>query len=216
MTTETPVTVSTTDDEWTIKHVGWGAIWAGLFVVLGIHILLGLLGMAVGAMQVDAPGERPSATSLGAAAMIWWTVTSIIALFIGGMIAGHQACVWSKRQGAIHGFILWGLATAVMAFALMTTMGALAGGALGAYAGDGGPARRGYFDQRVERPEAPATAEATEPLAEQERAEAAKVGKYAAFGLFLVVLLSGGAAILGGYLGSPCCCGEMRRPATTP
>ncbi|MGH8473704.1 MAG: hypothetical protein ACREVJ_14880 [Gammaproteobacteria bacterium] len=54
-----------------------------------IHPMLSLLGTGIGLSTIDrGPEGIPSGGALGTGAGIWWTVSSLIALFVGGWAAG--------------------------------------------------------------------------------------------------------------------------------
>src|SRR5579885_3059751 len=74
-----------------LRVVSWGAILAGTFSALSIHLLVTLLGVGLGLTAAN-PGTDPNAgtdLSIGAAAA--WTVSALIALWAGGWIAGRLA-----------------------------------------------------------------------------------------------------------------------------
>lgn len=48
------------------------------------------------------------------AAGIVWTVSALISMAIGGWIAGRSINVGESRSGALHGFVVWSLATVVV------------------------------------------------------------------------------------------------------
>lgn len=90
--------------------VSWGSILAGLVVTLGTWILLTALGVALGLSQAD-PSNPGSLRSAGMVTGVWSLVVPFIALLFGGLVAARTAGVLSRPIGAIHGIVLWGLAT---------------------------------------------------------------------------------------------------------
>jgi hypothetical protein len=90
--------------------VSWGAIVAGLVVTLGTWALLTVLGLALGLSQAD-PNTPGSLRSAGMVTGVWSLIVPFIALLFGGMVAARTAGVLSRPIGAIHGVVLWGLAT---------------------------------------------------------------------------------------------------------
>ena len=108
-----------------LRPVSWGPIFAGVAAAIAIQLLLNLLGAGVGAATINPQsGQR---LALGAA--IWFVISSIISLFAGGWIAGRSAGVPNKRDGALHGFVTWALASLVLVYLLSTAVGGLLGGA---------------------------------------------------------------------------------------
>lgn len=114
------------------KHLSWGAVLAGVIVVLAIQLLLSLLGVGVGASTIDpTQGNSPEGSSLGIGAGIWWLASALIALFAGSWVAGRLAGVPIRTDGLLHGIVTWGLATLVLVYLLTTTISGLIGGAFG-------------------------------------------------------------------------------------
>src|SRR5262245_21666483 len=74
-----------------VKRVSWGAIFAGAVVVVAIQLALALLGLGLGAGTVEPFVEPKPLAGLGIAATIWIIVSSLIALFAGGIVAGRLA-----------------------------------------------------------------------------------------------------------------------------
>jgi len=114
------------------RRISWGAIIAGLIVALVTQILLAMLGVAIGAATIDPIQEQRPLEGLGTGAAIWWVVSSLISLFLGGCVAGRLAGVPRKGDGALHGIIMWGTATLITLLLAGTALGGLFGGAFGA------------------------------------------------------------------------------------
>src|SRR5215210_8010857 len=114
------------------RRISWGAIIAGLIVALVTQIVLTMLGVAIGAASIDPMQEQRPLEGLGTGAAIWWVVSSLISLFLGGCVAGRLAGVPRKGDGALHGVIMWGTATLITFLLVGTALGGLFGGAFGA------------------------------------------------------------------------------------
>lgn len=88
-----------------------------------------LLGVGIGAAGVDLTGRyATSGRAMGTGAAIWWLVTGLISLFIGGWVAGRLNWLPSRLDRALHGFTVWGLFYVVMFLATTSALGALLGG----------------------------------------------------------------------------------------
>lgn len=112
------------------KRISWSAVFAGLILTLVIQLLLSLLGTGIGLSTVDpATGETPGTETLSIAAGIWWTISSLIALFIGGWAAAYLSGIPHRTEGIIHGLLTWGLATLLLVSLIGTAVGTLIGGA---------------------------------------------------------------------------------------
>jgi hypothetical protein len=116
------------------RRISWGAVFAGVVMVLAVEVLLSLLGLGVGLGTVDLAqsGATPSAGSLGLGAGIWWGVSYLIALVIGGYIAARLAANLAGFDGMLHGLLTWGFALLVTVYLLSTAAGSVIGGAFSA------------------------------------------------------------------------------------
>jgi hypothetical protein len=95
--------------------VVWGAVVAGVFIALVVHILLNMLGAGIGAVSMDVgtPTEG-EAQAVGWGAFTWWSISGIIAAFAGGWAAGVLAAAAGSRNGALHGFLSWAVTTVLV------------------------------------------------------------------------------------------------------
>ncbi len=89
--------------------VRWGPIWAGLLIALGIQIVLGAIGLAVALSTYNAAAPNFGAR-VASFLSIWSVISALIALFIGGFIAGRMAAVLGFRNGLVQGTVVWALA----------------------------------------------------------------------------------------------------------
>jgi hypothetical protein len=117
-----------------VEHTGfrlsWGAIFAGLFVAMGLQLVLSLLGVAIGLSAwspatVGGVDAGDVATGVG----IWAAVSALIALFAGGATTGRLAGILRRKDGALHGVVLWALTTVATIWLIVSGMGFLLGGA---------------------------------------------------------------------------------------
>ncbi|WP_395851401.1 hypothetical protein [Cystobacter fuscus] len=107
--------------------VRWGAIFAGAVTALGLWALLYTLGLALGLSSIN-PADVGSAKSSGIFTGIWGLLSPLIALFVGGIVAGRGAGVLSRSSGGLHGLVMWGLTTLVGIWMLGNVMSSVAGG----------------------------------------------------------------------------------------
>jgi hypothetical protein len=89
-------------------RISWGAVFGGAFSALGLWLLLYAFGLAVGLSSVD-PNNPGSLRGSGIFTGIWGALAPLIALFIGGLVAGRLAGVFARGFGALHGLVMWGL-----------------------------------------------------------------------------------------------------------
>ncbi len=195
-------------------RVRWGAIVAGLFSALSTLLVLALLGLAIGAASFD-PGDRASGFGLGAG--IWSGVSLLLAFLVGGVIAARTAAVTGRRNGLLNGALMWAVAIPLLLYALGSGVGALLGTA-GRVATTGAQIAGQVAGEQADNPATQATAAAAADAGQdavanlqataqalntpQNQERAAAGVRNAALGALLPLLLSLGAAALGGYLGS--------------
>jgi len=111
------------------RRTSWGAIFAGAFITLAVFLTLQILGAGIGASALDLTGSRvTSARSFGIGAAIWWFITGLIALFIGGWVAGRLSWRLDRLERALHGLTVWSLFYVAMFLLTLTALGTLVGG----------------------------------------------------------------------------------------
>lgn len=108
-------------------HMSWSAIFAGAVTALGLWILLYALGLALGLSSIN-PLDAGSAKSSGIFTGIWSLVSPLIALFVGGIVAGRGSGVSIRGSGALHGMVVWSLTTIVGLWLVGSAVSSLAGG----------------------------------------------------------------------------------------
>lgn len=126
--------VSATETPALLSRVSWGAIFSGTVIALGLLVLLGMLGTAIGFRAID-PQQGAAFEGVGIGAGIWWIATSIIALAVGGYVAGHVSGIPEKRSATAHGASVWGLITLAMLWLAASTVGSAVNTATGAVTG---------------------------------------------------------------------------------
>lgn len=111
------------------RSPAWGAIFAGAAAGLATHILVMLLLTAIGLGAAEpATADNPVAT-FGIGTGIAWTISALLSLFVGGWIAGRCAARVHSVSGAVHGFLVWCVATIAALLLVTSGAGALIGGA---------------------------------------------------------------------------------------
>jgi hypothetical protein len=116
------------------KRVSWAAIFAGAVVTLAVQLLLAMLGAGIGASTLDplrTDDGSPSGSAFGMGAAIWWIVSSLIALFSGGWVAGRLSGAPRATEGGMHGILTWALSLLVLIYIVSTATSAVVRGAAG-------------------------------------------------------------------------------------
>ena len=132
---ETPVNKTTVHhDRMTVSdmpiwynRISWGAIFAGLVIALAVQIMLTLLGAAIGLSTINPASEANPMNGIGTGGLIWFTISSIISMFLGGWVSGKLAN-GNLKDGMLHGLVVWGLATIVTIYLLTTAVGRVVSG----------------------------------------------------------------------------------------
>lgn len=113
------------------RRISWGAVIAGMVMAVVIQLVLGLIGTGIGLSTLDPMRyASPDASTLGMSAAVWWVVSSVIALFVGGWVAGHLSGSTVSTDAVLHGLLTWGVATMVTVYLVTSLVGsAIRGGA---------------------------------------------------------------------------------------
>ncbi len=114
------------------RPVSWRAVLAGVVVALVAQILLAVLGGAIGLAFVDPTrGDNPDASTMTIVALVWWTLSGILAAWAGGVTAGRLSGRAGTSTAAWHGLVAWAATTLVIFYLLTTAIGSIVGGAFG-------------------------------------------------------------------------------------
>jgi hypothetical protein len=89
------------------KKISWGSIIAGFIVAIVIQLLLSILGLGIGVGSINPMEESHPFQGLGTGTLIWWIITMLISLFIGGWVAGRQSNLPEKTDRIRHGILMW-------------------------------------------------------------------------------------------------------------
>lgn len=110
--------------------LSWGALFGGIFVTLGVWLLLTVLGLAVGLSSIDPESPR-TLRSAGMGAGIWTAIVPLVALFFGGLVAARCAGIVDRVTGSLHGAVLWGVTTIASVVLMGMIVAGLASAAVG-------------------------------------------------------------------------------------
>lgn len=105
-----------------LRRVSWGAIFAGAIVALGIYALFGLAGLGLGFGAIDPQDPTPF-SGIGIGTIVWWIVSSVVALGIGGFVGGRLAGIPRSLTGMLHGLAIWALVTLVSLWLATSAIG---------------------------------------------------------------------------------------------
>lgn len=95
-----------------LEHrISWGAIFAGVSLLIAVSWLMLLLGSAIGVGIADATDLSAMGDGLGIGSIIWILISTIVATFAGGLLAAKMAGTADDRIGALHGLSVWSVGT---------------------------------------------------------------------------------------------------------
>ncbi len=163
-------------------RVHWSAVIAGVALALAAHIVLGLIGAAIG-----LAAEPADSRTIGAGAAFWALLTPFVASLLGAWLAIKLSGEEDRAAANVHGILVWCIGLILGALFLAGTIGAGAMSAGTAASGNLASAQRITGAGRPSRPEA-----------ERRADQAGKAGAAAAGGAALAAI----AGLLGAVVGS--------------
>ena len=118
--------------------VSWPAVIGGAFVTAAFSLILLSLGTGLGLASVSPwANTGASASTIGAAAIVWLIMMQLVASALGGYLAGRLRTKWASIhtdevyfRDTAHGFLSWAVAVVLPAGFLASAAASMAGGAL--------------------------------------------------------------------------------------
>jgi hypothetical protein len=98
--------------------LSWGAVFAGAFAALALHVLFMLLGAGLGFAIYTPLTDANPVKDLTGGAMVVQGLSAVVSLWFGGWIAGRFTSRAGRRTGCLHGFMVWSLATVAAVLAV--------------------------------------------------------------------------------------------------
>lgn len=131
-----------------LSGVSWSAVLAGAVGAAALSLILLLLGTGLGLSSASPwVNEGASAKVLGLSAILWITITQLLASGMGGYLAGRLRTRWVGIhtdeiffRDTAHGFLAWAVATIATAALLTSTIGSIVSGGVQAGAAVAGGA----------------------------------------------------------------------------
>ncbi len=90
------------------SRVSWGGIWAGLFVGLGVQIMLTALGLGIG-LTSSGSSATDYIIHLPRGVEVWSGLVWLFSAFLGGYVAAWMSGSYDRAAGVFHGFVTWGI-----------------------------------------------------------------------------------------------------------
>ena len=90
-------------------RVRWAGVMSGFFVAIGVLMLMGALGLAIGVTALGDPraATGDTASGLGSGAGVWAFISMLVALFLGGMVSTKVTDRPDRPGALIHGVLVW-------------------------------------------------------------------------------------------------------------
>lgn len=160
-----------------LPRLSWSAVIAGALLALATHVVLGLLGAAMGLAAGPADSE-----GLGIGAAIWGLLTPFVATLLGAWLAVKLSGERDDAGANVHGVVVWCIGLLVGALFLAGTLATGAMSAGTAASGNAGALQRltGTTQRDVQSPQNQAEAERASEKAAGGAAAAAGGGAMAA------------------------------------
>jgi hypothetical protein len=99
-----------------IKTISWASVLAGAVIAMALQLLLSMLGIGLGLSTDSAQDTTSQAFAMGGTA--WWMGSALLALFVGGCVAGFFSDATRWTDGLLHGLLVWALTALVSAYVL--------------------------------------------------------------------------------------------------
>jgi hypothetical protein len=118
-----------------VSGVSWGAVVGGAFVAAAFYLILLALGAGFELSNVSPwSNVGPSASTVGAAAILWLILIEIIASALGGYLTGRLRTKWTLVhtdevyfRDTANGLLAWAVALVISVTLLATAATSMAG-----------------------------------------------------------------------------------------
>jgi len=202
-----------TYERWNSWPVNWSGIWVGTLATLAAVLVLGLIGIAVGAHLLRPEERIVDLKKIQIGALIFSVCAAFFAFVLGGWVAGKVAGILRSEPGMLHGAIVWLVTVPVLLFFGVLGAGSLFGGWYAGLAGN--PSWAAPATTPYERPDALLPGASAEAQAKFEKAmedyhnnvhkwkeETPKATRNSALGAVTALLLGLVGSVLGGWWAS--------------
>jgi hypothetical protein len=95
------------EDTWIAWPISWSAVWVGALASFSLVVLLGFVGIAIGAHLLDPEKRVVDLKTIGFGALVFSVAASFFAFVAGGWIAGRIAGTLRSEPAMLHGGIVW-------------------------------------------------------------------------------------------------------------
>lgn len=99
---------------WAETIVRWNPVWVGFIVGMATYFLLNVLAVAIAISSAESGEASAVARDILQTAGVWGAIAALIALFVGGYLAGRLGTHTAPRSWFMQGTVLWSLFLVVM------------------------------------------------------------------------------------------------------
>ena len=110
--------------------ISWGSVIAGGVAAVAAQIALSELCLGLGLSLYEPADGSSSGAGIAAGTAIAWLMCALISIFIGGWVTGRMKRHGTNMEAAIHGTLVWGLASLLTFWLTTVSLGMLTSGAL--------------------------------------------------------------------------------------
>lgn len=118
-------------------RVRWTGVLSGLVVAIGVLLLMGTLGLAIGVTALGDPraATGETATGLGIGGGVWAFITLLVAVGLGGLVSTTVTNRPDRAGAVLHGALVWTLCSLGIIWMLASGISLGLSGLFGAMSG---------------------------------------------------------------------------------
>jgi len=192
-------------EQWRHWPVNWSAVWVGALASLTAALIIGLIGLAVGAHLLGPEHRVVDLHKVSMAALIFSVCGAFFAFVIGGWTAGKIAGILHSEPAILHGAIVWLLSVPLLVVLIGLGAGSLFGGWYAGLAGSPSWAAREVTPFEAPGPNATEAERAEyQQNVKQWREDTPRATRNSALGAVTALLLGLVGSVIGGWMA----CGE--------
>jgi hypothetical protein len=95
------------NEVWMAWPVSWSGVWIGALSALAVGLVIGLVGIAIGAHETSRFVDWKKIRFIG---IVWNVAGSFFAFAVGGWVAARVAGILRSEPAMLHGAVVWLLA----------------------------------------------------------------------------------------------------------
>jgi hypothetical protein len=118
-------------------RVRWGGVLSGVFVAIGVLLLMGTLGVAIGVTALGDPraATGETAAGLGISGGVWAFITLLVAVGLGGLVSSIVTNRPDRAGAVLQGALVWTLCSVGIVWMIASGISLGLSGLFGAMSG---------------------------------------------------------------------------------